>query len=168
MTVIQNIIFHQNIIGLFCIETGFLISVSASLLFRFLGNSLNHAAYEDYVQNKLYKRQQKIIKKKSLSIQVVPKFADLFKTSMMVSSKLLLLLFCYSTQRKKSSYAESYQTLWKRSKRTCWDRGKGCPRYINPKAQRRSQILAWWSGGCEVGTSGLWKEHWYTWQTLWE
>ena len=37
----------------------------------------------------MYSRQQKIIKNKQLSLDVLPKFEQMFKSSLMVSSKYL-------------------------------------------------------------------------------
>ena len=68
-----------------------------------IGNSINPNQFNDLVENKLYQRQQKIIKKNCLSIEVLPKFAKLLENSLMVSSKFMLYFHSSSAQKGKSN-----------------------------------------------------------------
>ena len=55
----------------------------------FSGNSIHPEAFHNYVESKMYSRQQKITKNKQLSLDVLPKFEQILKSSLMVSSKYL-------------------------------------------------------------------------------
>ena len=58
--------------------------IVSALSFMSIGNSINPTAFNDFVEDKLYKSKQKIIEEKNLSIQV---FQNV-KSSLIVSSNL--------------------------------------------------------------------------------
>ena len=68
-----------------------------------IGNSINPEQFNDFVENKLYQRQQKIIKQNCLSIETLPKFAKLFENSLMVSSRFIVNFNFSSAQKGKSN-----------------------------------------------------------------
>ena len=55
-----------------------------------IGNSLHCDRFSDFIDRKLEQRQNKLIKKNCLSIQVPQQIADIFTNSRMVSSKSFL------------------------------------------------------------------------------
>ena len=87
MRVNLNIIYSQTIKKLFYIGIELEIFVS-TISFMSIGNSINTTAFNDFVEDKLYQRKQKIIEEKNLSNQILQKFAKMFKSSLRVSSNL--------------------------------------------------------------------------------
>ena len=63
-------------------------SMWVKIIIHSIGNSLSNTAFQDYVETKIFKRQQKLIKKQNLTIQVLPKFAEMFDKTLMISSRL--------------------------------------------------------------------------------
>ena len=74
----ENINLYRDWVGNICMLIWF---------YNTIGNSLQTILFGDYVEDKLYRRQQHITQNKWLSIQVLPKFVKLFDSSHMVSSK---------------------------------------------------------------------------------
>ena len=68
-----------------------------------IGNSLNPDAFNIRVQNRLEERQEYLIKKNWVSIQVSTELADVFSSSRMVSSKIIISHLIYIAKKGRSN-----------------------------------------------------------------
>ena len=68
---------HRDWLGNLCKNVSLIITI---------GNSLMPDQFDEYVKEKLASWQKSIIQTKYLSVEALPKFANLFKSSLMVSS----------------------------------------------------------------------------------
>ena len=60
--------------------------------------------FNEFVKEKLSSRQRSIIQSKNLSVQAVPKFAELFRSSLMVSSNCFLWITIYVAHKGRSNF----------------------------------------------------------------
>lgn len=56
---------------------------------KILGSSLDNEKFTEYVQGILSQREKRTIENKSLEVNVSPDIAEIFRTSKMISSKIM-------------------------------------------------------------------------------
>ena len=74
--------------------------------------------FNDYVKDRLLTRQKSIIQANNLSVEAVPKFAQLLRSSLMVSSIYTFYDHGYSPQRKEPLDAKQVKNVLKEETRT--------------------------------------------------
>ena len=87
-----RIIFLETIQSVHQIDHGFETFVLLFYLIFIKGNSLNYSGYQDLIKSVLKEREDMMLKKRNLSINIDSRIAEIFKSSKMVASILKLSL----------------------------------------------------------------------------
>ena len=163
----MKIIFLETILSAHQIDHGFETFVLLSNLIFIISNSLNYDWFQDLIKSVLKERENMMIKKRNLSINIDLRIAEIFKSSTIVAGKLKLsLTFIVSNGRINYLLRKKLLCDIKR-KRSSSNRSRNCIEYhsFNEKGDWRIKIWAFWKGQA-IGL--MQKRHRYIEQSIWD